>query len=196
VTGILFLDRDGVLDASPPEGDYVRSVADLRLLPGVPEALAKVRRELPAVPVVVVTNQRGIALGRMSRAAVDAIHAELLRRVRDAGGDLDGIEVCPHDTGTCVCRKPGIAMLQRALARYPDASAAASVVVGDSLNDLQAAAALGARSVLVGAAPRRTRVRAAAEAAGVPVDAESGSLVELVGSGILTGWLGTPQVVA
>ncbi len=196
VTGILFLDRDGVLNARPPEGDYVRSIAGLRLLPGVPEALAIVRRELPDVPIVVVTNQRGIALGRMSAADVEAIHAELLRRIRDGGGDLGTIEVCPHDIGTCACRKPGIAMFQRALARHPGATAAASVVVGDSLSDLQAAAGLGARSVLVGDAPRRTRVRADAERAGVPVDAGSGSLAEVVGSGVLTGWLHASRILA
>ncbi len=162
VTGVLFLDRDGVLNASPPEGDYVRDVAGLRLLPGVTDALARIRCDLPDVPVVVVTNQRGIALGRMTGVAVDAVHAELLRQVRDGGGDLDGIEVCPHDIGTCICRKPGIAMFLRTLARHPGATGATSVVVGDSLNDLQAAAAIGARSVLVGETPRRTRVRAEA----------------------------------
>ncbi len=74
--------------------------------------------------------------------------------------------------GVCACRKPSIAMFQRALSRHPGATAAASVVVGDSLSGLQAAAGLGARSVLVGDAPRRTRVRADAERAGVPVDAD------------------------
>jgi D-glycero-D-manno-heptose 1,7-bisphosphate phosphatase len=196
VTGILFLDRDGVLNVPPPEGDYVRDIAGLRLLPGVPAALARVRRELPDVPVVVVTNQRGIALGRMTAAAVDAVHAELLRQVRDGGGDLDGIEVCPHDNGMCTCRKPGIAMFARALARYPGATGAASVVVGDSLNDLQAAAAIGARSVLVGDTPRRTRVRAEAAAAGIPVDVESASLAEVTGSAILSRWLGSGRIVS
>lgn len=196
MSGILFLDRDGVLNESAPEGEYVTSVAQLRLLPGVGEALADVRRTLPGVPIVVVTNQRGIARGLVSAATVSAINGRLLRDVRAVGGDLDSIEVCPHDIDTCPCRKPGLGMFRSALQRYPDASAEDSVVVGDSLSDLQAGAVLRARSVLVGGADRRARVRAAAAALGVPVDDEMDSLPALVRSGRLLTWLGGPQAVA
>jgi D-glycero-D-manno-heptose 1,7-bisphosphate phosphatase len=196
LSGILFLDRDGVLNEKAPDGAYVTSVAGLRVLPGVPEALAVLRLELPGVPVVVVTNQRGIARGLVSAATVDDIDAVLLAEVRAAGGDLDAFEVCPHDIDACDCRKPGVGMFRRALQRHPEMSAAESVVVGDSLSDLQAAAALGARGVLVGSTPRRSGVRAAADSMGVPVAAEADSLPQLVASGQLQVWLSVPAVAA
>ena len=196
VSGILFLDRDGVLNAKAPEGGYITGIERLRLLPGVPEALAVVRRTLPGVPVVVVTNQRGIARGLVSRATVDAINERIRDLARAAGGELDAFEVCPHDVGVCDCRKPALGLFQRALGRQRGTSAADSVVVGDSLSDLQAGAALGARTVLIGDDGRRASVRAAALAHDVPIDAEAASLVELVGSGRLTDWLRTPRVAA
>jgi D-glycero-D-manno-heptose 1,7-bisphosphate phosphatase len=97
--------------------------------------------------------------------------------------------------GTCDCRKPALGMFWRALASHPDASAADSVMVGDSLSDMQAGAALGARTALVGDAHRRARVRAAADH-DLRIDAEAASLADLVASGRLTDWLGVPRTGA
>jgi D-glycero-D-manno-heptose 1,7-bisphosphate phosphatase len=185
-----------VLNVRAPEGEYITGIERMRLQPGVPEALAVVRRTLPGVPVVVVTNQRGIARGLVSRATVDAIDERIRDLVRAAGGDLDAFEVCPHDVGVCDCRKPALGMFQRALGRHGGTSAADSVMVGDSLSDLQAGAALGARTVLVGDEGGRASMRAAALGHDVPIDAEAASLAELVASGRLTDWLGTPRVGA
>lgn len=196
MSGILFLDRDGVLNHKAPDGAYVTSVGGLRVLPGVPAAIGVLRTALPGVPLVVVTNQRGIARGLVSAATVDAIDSALIDAVRAEGGDLDTFEVCPHDVDTCDCRKPAVGMFRRALARYPGTAASDSVVVGDSLSDLQAAATLGARGALVGAMPRRAQVRSAAEALGVPVAAEADSLPELVASGDLQAWLSRSAVRA
>lgn len=189
VPGILFLDRDGVLNVGAPEGEYVTDVAQLRLLPDVGPALAAVRRSLPSMPIVVVTNQRGVARGLMTAAILDAINVRLLGMIRDAGGDIDAFEVCPHEIGSCDCRKPAPGMLLRALARHPGVSAADSVVVGDSVSDLQAGAAIGARTALVGPEARRISVRAAAARLEVPVHAEADSLAALVDSGQLLGLL-------
>jgi D-glycero-D-manno-heptose 1,7-bisphosphate phosphatase len=196
VAGILFLDRDGVLNEKAPEGAYITSVGQLRLLPGVGAALAEVRRTLPHVPVVVVTNQRGIARGMVTREVVDEIDERLRELVREAGGDLDGFEVCPHDIGACDCRKPALGLFRRALARYAQASGAHSVMVGDSLSDVQAGAALGAHTALIGEVSHRVRVRAAAARGGLRIDAEAGSLADLVASGRLIGWLDEPRVMA
>src|SRR5262249_44502502 len=156
--GVLFLDRDGVLDAKAPEGRYVASLDELEVLPGVPAALAQLRRELPDVPVVVGTNQRGVALGIVSAETVGAIHERRLAEVRAGGGDIDRFEVCPHDVGVCECRKPRLGMFRRALRAYPDAIATQCAMVGDALSDLQAGDALGARVALVGELDGRSRV--------------------------------------
>src|ERR1700750_861845 len=90
----VFLDRDGVINRKRPEGSYVTSWGEFELLPGALEALALLARA--DTPVIVVTNQRGIARGRMTEADLDDIHARLRAAVSAAGGRLDAIYHCPH----------------------------------------------------------------------------------------------------
>ena len=133
----VFLDRDGVVNRKAPEGSYVTSVAEFELLPGVPEAIARLREA--GLPVVVVTNQRGIARGRMTEADLTAIHALL--------PPVDAVYFCPHEGG-CACRKPGTAMFEWA-ARDLGVALDASAVVGDRASDMLAAERIGALKVHV-----------------------------------------------
>jgi D-glycero-D-manno-heptose 1,7-bisphosphate phosphatase len=185
----LFLDRDGVLNERASEGRYVSHPADFRMLPGVPDAIATVRRQVPGVKVVVVTNQRGIARGVTSQDAVDEIHRQLSVMLAAAGGAVDRIEVCPHDLGSCDCRKPALGMFRRALDAFPDVDPATSALVGDSASDMQAGRALGARTYLVGEPDRRATERAAAATSGAAPDGEADSLPDLVRQGELVAWL-------
>jgi D-glycero-D-manno-heptose 1,7-bisphosphate phosphatase len=185
----LFLDRDGVLNEKAPEGSYVSDPDSFRMLPGVAEALATVRRAVPGIRVVVVTNQRGIARGLTSEASVREIHRRLTASVEASGGALDWIEVCPHDQGSCDCRKPGLGMFKRALRAFPEVEPGASALVGDSATDLQAGHALGARTFLVGRPDRRAAQRELAAARGVTPDGEADSLPDLVRDGELVAWL-------
>ena len=93
----VFLDRDGVLNRRIV-GDYVTCPAEFELLDGVCEAVAALNKA--GYRTVVVTNQRGIALGRMSREDVDAVHRELTTRVAAAGGVLTEYYICPHGRNT------------------------------------------------------------------------------------------------
>ena len=115
----LFLDRDGVINAKAPEGRYITDWADFQFLPGVVGALARIRDVAPDAVVVVVTNQRGVARGAVASATVDDIHARMRDQLRAAGADVDAIEVCPHETGTCDCRKPALGLFRRAMADFP-----------------------------------------------------------------------------
>lgn len=147
----VFLDRDGVLNRAAAPGDYVRSVDELELLDGVPEA---VRRFNDAGwLVVVVTNQRGVALGVMSEADLQSIHDELRRRLAAGGAHLDAIYYCPHAHGTCECRKPQIGMFVAARGDHPEIDFANSVVIGDSPSDMLAADGIGARAIWITTAP-------------------------------------------
>ena len=147
----VFVDRDGTLNR---EVHYLASVAGLRLLPGVAAAIRGL--EHAGFAVVLVTNQSGVARGRMTLATVDAIHAELTRRLRARGATLAGIYVCAHhpDEGApplrrrCRCRKPAPGLVRRA-ARDLDLDLARSYCVGDGAVDLGLAAATGMRGVLV-----------------------------------------------
>jgi D-glycero-D-manno-heptose 1,7-bisphosphate phosphatase len=162
----VFLDRDGTINAKAPEGDYVKSPEELVLLRGAGAAVAALNRA--GIPVLLVTNQRGIALGRMSAADLERVHARLGQQLQAHDARLDGVYVCPHDRETCDCRKPQPGLLLRA-AHEHGVELSRAVLVGDAVSDVQAAAAAGVRGILVGAqAGERARQAAAM---GVPVAA-------------------------
>jgi D-glycero-D-manno-heptose 1,7-bisphosphate phosphatase len=140
-----FLDRDGTINVKAPEGEYVTSPADFRYLPGAEDAI----RLLAGAGwrVVVVTNQRGIALGRMTAGVVDEINRTLLEL------PVAAVYVCPHEKGACDCRKPGTGLFLQAQRDFPEIEFARSVVIGDAPSDIAAGEALGCRTILVGEPP-------------------------------------------
>jgi D-glycero-D-manno-heptose 1,7-bisphosphate phosphatase len=139
-----------VINEKTPEGRYVRSWAEFAFLPGALEG-TRVLAAL-AVPIVVATNQRGIALGRYTPNDLAAIHARMRTAVEDAGGRIDAVYHCPHDAETCDCRKPRTGMFERA-ARDFGFELTTTAVIGDRAADMEAAARIGALRVLVGAHP-------------------------------------------
>jgi D-glycero-D-manno-heptose 1,7-bisphosphate phosphatase len=93
--------------------------------------------------VIVVTNQRGIALGLLSEADVRSVHEKLQSHLAAYGAHLDAIYFCPHDNGECNCRKPGTGMFELAFRDFPGASPDNSVMIGDSASDILAGAGMG-----------------------------------------------------
>src|SRR5579862_9031850 len=93
----VFLDRDGVLNRKLPEGEYVSAWEHFDLLPGVAEAIGKLK--FAGLRVLVVSNQRGIALGLYRAEDVDRIHAQLQKELEAQGAQIDGFYFCPHDKG-------------------------------------------------------------------------------------------------
>ena len=146
----VFVDRDGTINR---EVGYLGKVARLRILPG---AAAGVRRLRSAgFACVVGGNQSGIARGLIGDDEVRAINREIVRRL-GAGALPDGIYYCPHhpEVGApplrrrCRCRKPGTALVRRAV-RELALDLSRSYCVGDGPGDVALAAALGIRAVLV-----------------------------------------------
>jgi D-glycero-D-manno-heptose 1,7-bisphosphate phosphatase len=142
---IVFLDRDGTMNAKLPR--YVTTPAELRLLPGVAGAVAALNRS--GARVVVVTNQRGLATGEIAAWQLEQVHGALHQRLRRSGAWLDAIFVCPHHDATCRCRKPAPGLFEQALAAAPWADPARCAMVGDMVSDVQPAAGLGMRTVLL-----------------------------------------------
>lgn len=142
-----FLDRDGTLNAKPPDGRYIGHPAELILLPGAAEAV----RELNAAGrrVVLVTNQRGVARGLMTGADVAAVHARLAALLREHDAFLDAVYVCPHEVGECGCRKPLPGLLTAAMRDFRDIDPADSVMIGDTESDVMAGKAAGTLTVLL-----------------------------------------------
>lgn len=143
----VFLDRDGTLNVKPPDGEYVERPEALELLPNAAEGVQLLNRA--GLWTGVVTNQRGVALGRMSSEDVDAVHARLEHLLSLQGASLDAIYVCPHQTGECTCRKPDPGLLLKAQSEHPALDFTGAAIVGDSLNDMQAGARLGLSTVLI-----------------------------------------------
>ncbi|HIE10523.1 MAG TPA: HAD family hydrolase [Kiritimatiellae bacterium] len=142
----VFFDRDGIVNRSPGLG-YVTCLEDFEVLPEFIAALRNVKSH--GYLAIVVSNQRGVALGKMTIETVDRIHRFLRETLATAGLALDAIYYCPHDNGECDCRKPSPGMLLRAAAEF-GIDLSASWMIGDSLRDVVAGKRAGCRTVLVG----------------------------------------------
>jgi D-glycero-D-manno-heptose 1,7-bisphosphate phosphatase len=144
----VFLDRDGVVNRTPPEGDYVERWEEFEFLPGAIEALELLAAA--GIRTVVVTNQRGIALGRMTMADVDEIHRRMQAELAAHGAACAAVLVCPHDREACECRKPGVGLFLQAKELIPAIDISRSVVIGDKATDLLAGYRLNCPTFLVG----------------------------------------------
>jgi D-glycero-D-manno-heptose 1,7-bisphosphate phosphatase len=147
----VFLDRDGVINRKQPEGHYVTRLAELELLPGAAEAIARLNRS--GRKVIVVTNQRGISQGLMSEADLAAIHAHLRAELARSGAHLDAIFHCPHGRGECTCRKPATGMIEAAFRQFPTANSRNSILIGDTLADIQCGRAAGMPTIFIEGEP-------------------------------------------
>jgi D-glycero-D-manno-heptose 1,7-bisphosphate phosphatase len=143
----VFLDRDGTLSVKPPDGEYIESPEALELLPGAATAVRMLNRA--GIWTGVVTNQRGVALGRMSIEQLGAVHERLRRLLYLKDAFVDAIYACPHERGSCTCRKPQPGLLLQARREHPAIDFARSAIVGDSLSDMQAGRRLGITTVLI-----------------------------------------------
>jgi len=143
----VFLDRDGVINRKLPEGQYVTGWQHFHLLPGVPQAIASLNQA--GLRVVVVTNQRGIALGLYTSADVNNIHSELNERLAESGAKIDGFYFCPHDKRQCNCRKPLPGLFEQAKKNFPDIQPETSLIIGDSLSDIEFGKNLGLKTIFI-----------------------------------------------
>lgn len=141
-----FLDRDGTIIR---DTEYLRDPADVELLPGVAPVIAALNAA--RIPVIVVTNQSGIARGLMTEADYTRVAMRLDALLAAEGARLDATYHCPHlpeISGPCECRKPGVLLYRRAMADHA-LDASASAYAGDRWRDIAAADAFGGRGYLV-----------------------------------------------
>jgi len=128
----LFLDRDGVINAAPPKGEYVWRWEEFRLLP---EVVSWIRLfKAAGFLAIVITNQRGVALGLYSEAELQALHERMRAELAARGAALDDIFYCPHAENACDCRKPRAGLIREAQKKW-DIDLAGSLLVGDSERD-------------------------------------------------------------
>jgi D-glycero-D-manno-heptose 1,7-bisphosphate phosphatase len=142
---LVIVDRDGVINF---ESDaYIKSPAEWRPIPGSLEAIAALTQA--GFTVVVATNQAGVGRGLFTLETLGAIHQKMREAVSAAGGKLDGIYFCPHHPDdNCDCRKPKPGLFHQ-IAEHYRLDLRDVPAVGDTLRDIQAARAVGARAILV-----------------------------------------------
>jgi D-glycero-D-manno-heptose 1,7-bisphosphate phosphatase len=147
----VFLDRDGVINE---EVNYLSSPESLKLLPGAAQAIRQLNGR--RIPVIVVSNQAGIARGRFSEEQVQKIHDRLSALLSGEGAHIDRYYYCPHHPTAgigpyrmdCECRKPKPGLLLKAGSEMR-LDLEQSYLVGDNVTDVEAGIRAGVRSILV-----------------------------------------------
>src|SRR3954468_2968110 len=158
-----FLDRDGTIIR---DTEYLRDPEQVELLPGAAKAI-KLLNEA-GYPVIVITNQSGIARGLLTEQDYERVRMRVDKLVSAEGAHIDASYHCPHLpelSGPCDCRKPGTLLYERAAAEH-DLDPAHSWFVGDRRRDVVPAEVLDGRGIqlVVESTPESER----AEAAGGP----------------------------
>jgi D-glycero-D-manno-heptose 1,7-bisphosphate phosphatase len=151
---LVLFDRDDTLIRVPEGTVYLYGDAPIEFLPGAAELI----RDLNAarIPVVVVSNQQGVALPKypdMTTESVERFHDRMQQQLATHSGHIDRFYYCPHAAADdCACRKPRAGLLLQALEDF-DVHPARACLIGDSLRDIQAAQAACVRSILVSRRP-------------------------------------------
>ena len=151
----VFLDRDGVLNRKLPEGNYVTSPGQFHPLAGVPQAITRLNHA--GLRVVVVSNQRGVALGLYTSADVRSIHSSFQSDLKKQGAHVDAFYFCPHDKAQCNCRKPLPGLFEQAVAEFPEITAESSAMIGDSWSDIEFGRRLGMLTIYLEGEPEHRK---------------------------------------
>ncbi|MFQ6757331.1 MAG: D-glycero-beta-D-manno-heptose 1,7-bisphosphate 7-phosphatase [Deltaproteobacteria bacterium] len=147
----VFLDRDGTINE---QMGYINHISRFVMLPRAAAGIRLLNAQ--GIPVVVVSNQSGLARGYFPESLIQEVHAKMNRVLAETGAHVDGIYICPHHPEAkeerfrlaCDCRKPKPGLFLQAAADL-DLDLGRSYVVGDRWSDLKAAAAVQAKGVLV-----------------------------------------------
>jgi D-glycero-D-manno-heptose 1,7-bisphosphate phosphatase len=143
---VVFIDRDGVINQDSP--DYIKGWSEFDFISRSVEAARDLTRS--GFTTIVITNQSAIARKLISPQELEYIHSKMKEAIESKGGKINGIFVCPHlPSDGCDCRKPSPGLIYQAQGKY-DIDLAASVMIGDSVRDIQCALNAGCgQSILV-----------------------------------------------
>lgn len=146
-TWTLFLDRDGVINKKL-ENDYVKHWIEFEFIDGTFEALKKISNLFGTI--VVVTNQQGIGKGLYRTEDLELIHKNMIYELTYLGGRIDKVYFSPHlASENHPTRKPGTGMALKAKQDFPEIDFTKSIIVGDSLSDMEFGRALGMKTVYI-----------------------------------------------
>lgn len=144
-TKLVILDRDGTINRASDE--FIKSPEEWVPLPGALEAIGRLNHA--GYHVVIASNQSGLGRGIFDTAALNEVHAHMMKALARHGGRIDAVFYCPHGPEeSCSCRKPAPGLLEQIAERY-GMDLSGVPFVGDSLRDAQAAQAAGCQPHLV-----------------------------------------------
>ena len=145
-TWTLFLDRDGVINKELRD-DYVTRWEDFVFEEGALNALAK----LSAIfgRIIIVTNQRGIGIQKMTEEDLQAIHNQMHKEIEVAGGRIDAIYFAPAADRSDIRRKPNPTMALEAQHDFPEIDLSKSVIVGNSISDMDFGRNAGMKTIFI-----------------------------------------------
>ncbi len=142
----VFLDRDGVLNKKPAQHDYVKSFEEFEWNKNAKQLVREICKR--GYLAIVVSNQRGISRGMMSREFVDTLHTKINDDLKIEGSHITSFYICEHDyAANCVCRKPNPGLFHRALRDF-DIDITQSYMIGDSATDIEAAQKAGCKKAI------------------------------------------------
>lgn len=146
-TWTLFLDRDGVINKKL-EKDYVKKIEEFEFIEGTVEAIRKLNNIFGLA--LVVTNQQGIGKGIMTNADLKVVHDYMEAELLKEGAKLDKIYYCPElNSKNAICRKPNTGMAEEARRDFPTIDFKSSVMIGDSISDMQMGKRVGMVTVFI-----------------------------------------------
>ncbi len=147
---VVFLDRDGVINEFPGNGNYVTKVKDFYF---VPKSLEAIRILTEAgFTLFVVSNQAGVGKGIYSHDKLNRITHHMLKAVKKAGGKIKKIFYCTHRAEEgCRCRKPKIGFILEGLQSLNKTirTAQNTFFVGDTKIDILAGHNAGCKTIFV-----------------------------------------------
>lgn len=147
VLKVAFLDRDGVIFDSVAEHDYILYYKQAKYTYKSEDSI-KLLNDM-GYKVIVVTNQRCIALGKISIEELDILHDKMKKHIyKKSGGIIDDIYVCPHEMNKCNCRKPKTGLLEMAKIKY-NLDKSASWIIGDRNSDIQCGKNFGISTIAI-----------------------------------------------
>jgi D-glycero-D-manno-heptose 1,7-bisphosphate phosphatase len=141
----VLMDRDGVINHDSE--DFIKSPEEWRPIEDSLEAIALLNKH--GFDVVVISNQSGLARGLFDEAMLAKIHDKMRKMLAEKGGEITAVYYCPHGPDSlCNCRKPKPGLLEQ-FALENNVDLTTTSFIGDSLGDIQAAQAVGAKPILV-----------------------------------------------
>ena len=144
---IVFIDRDGVVNKYPGDGQYITNHRDFQFIPGSVQGIKKLNDK--NFKVFIISNQAGVSKGLYTLKDLQQIDKKLLNELRKNKAKVDGVYYCTHlHEDSCECRKPKPGLMHKALAEH-NLKADMSFFIGDAFIDMHTAKAFGAKTVLV-----------------------------------------------